>query len=260
MQIYIEDVLISNTIINFVQLYQIKKILKIKRSNLSLVISSILGAVITLVYPLLKLNGIYLTIFKLLVMVFVVKTAFFNQSSKKLLIINIIFLVLSFIFSGMVTFFRNENINSIFLVIPFCIISYIIEKIKDFLEKKLKKSTFLYKTDFKMNGKTIQAYSFLDSGNSIKYKGKNLMIISVNFLLKFYPEYFKGEKKKFPIKIIDTIEFGSVNTKGKIYITKIDKIVIYNGESPHIFNDIEVGINLENFDNYAMLFSIDNLC
>lgn len=260
MQIYIEDVLISNTIINFVQLYQIKKILKIERSNLSLVISSVLGAIITLVYPLLKLSGIYLTIFKLLVMVFVVKTAFFNQNSKRLLIINLIFLVLTFIFSGMVTFFRNENVNSIFLVIPFCIISYIIEKIKDFLEKRLKKSTFLYKTDFNMNGKTIQAYSFLDSGNNIKYKGKNLMIVSVSFLLKFYPEYIKGKNKKFPIKILDKIEFGSVNTKGKIYITKIDKIVIYNGESSHIFNDIEVGINLENFDNYVMLFSVDNLC
>ena len=114
--------------------------------------------------------------------------------------------------------------------------------------------SFELKSDVTINGKTFTSTGFIDTGNLVTYNGHGLIIVSLGFLLKFYPDYniLKGG---FPVKIIDTITFDSVGIKGKIYITKIDKIVIYNGENKHIFSDIEVGINTDNFKGHDILFS-----
>ena len=115
----------------------------------------------------------------------------------------------------------------------------------------------MYKTVFIHNGIKIESQSFMDSGNSIKYEGTNLMICNLSLLLKFYPHY-KFDSFKFPFPILDSISFNSLNTKGKMYITKLDKILIYNQTGTHIFNDVKVGINIDCFDFYDMLFSFEN--
>ncbi|MBQ7307639.1 MAG: sigma-E processing peptidase SpoIIGA [Clostridia bacterium] len=258
MEIYIEDVLVSNSIITFIELSQIKNIFKTK-SNLLSVVASITSSIFSLIYPILKLGKFELVIFKLLVLVLIVKIAFPKEKCKRLTIIAITFLIYSAIFSGVVYFFYQGNINAMILILPFVFLSKIFENLKVFLTKKLKRSNYLYKTNFILNGKQISSYSFLDSGNSIKYKNQNLMIVNLSFLLKFFPSFKKNTMFNFPFEIIDYIEFESVNTKGKIYITKFEKIVIYTENKEHIFNDIVVGINLNNFKDYDMLFSCENL-
>ena len=258
MEIYIEDVLISNSIITFIQLSQIKKIFKTKGKGFSL-IASFISSIFSLVYPLVKLSKFEFIIFKILILVLIVKIAFPKERCKRLTLMAITFLSYSTIFSGITYFFFEGNINAVLLVLPFVFLSFVIEKIKQLVFSKLKINQFLYKTKFVLNGIEIVSNSFLDSGNFVKYKDQNLMIVSLGFVLKFFPSYQKNQNVKFPFEIIDCLEFESVNTKGKMYITKFEKIMIYTQNNVHIFNDIVVGINLGNFDNYDMIFSNQNL-
>ena len=254
MVIYIEDVIISNILITLMQLNQINKIFVLKGNKKLFFLSSVVGAIFSLIYPLLKLNSIFNIVYKLLVTLLIIKIAFWQIDFKKVIILTLGLVVYSSIFSGITTFFTNETkINSIFLVIPYCIISYIIERIKNIAKNRLKVENFLYKTEFELNGKKIESMSFMDSGNTLKYQGKSLMIVNLSLIMKFYPE---NKKDIIPFQIEGCLDFESVNTKGKIYLTKFDKIVIYK-EEKHIFNNIIVGININNFKTYDMLFSLN---
>lgn len=258
MEIYIEDILLSNSLITFIQLSQIKTLFSLKKNYVLFFIASLIGAVITLIYPLLNLDSFILIVFKLLIMFLITKIAFLKENPKNFLTLSISFLFYSFMFSGFVKFFNPSRVNAIFLIIPLLFISVIVEILKEKFVKRSKISTFLFKTEFVLNGKTFESLSFMDSGNSLKYKGNSLMIVNLKLLLKFFPKALNKNSFKMPFKIIDYIDYNSVNSKGKIYITKLEKIVIYNGKGKHIFNDIAVGVNLNNFDGYDMLFSMEN--
>ena len=259
MEVYVEDLLFSNSIINFILLKQIKSFFSIKNSNIMTFIASFIGSVFSLFYPLLHLNSLGMLILKICVVFLIVNIAFAKEKRKNIILLIVSFLVYSFTFSGFADFFGIHNINAIWLVIPFSFMNYIVTIVKEILKRKLINSNYLYDTEFILNGKKIKSLSFMDSGNSIKYNGNSLMVVNLAFLLKFYPEYIKDSKLKFPFKIVDYVEFESVNTKGKMYITKFDKIVIYNKKEKHIFSNVEVGININNFKNYDMLFSLENL-
>ena len=140
MQIYVEDVLISSSIINFIQLYELKYFFNIKRSNLFIVISSILGAVISLLYPLINLPDILIIVFKITASFLIVKVAFFK--SKKMITINLFFLCITFVYGGLATFFIKSNINPMILIIPFLIFHIFVLKAKDYVIKKIKIAVF----------------------------------------------------------------------------------------------------------------------
>lgn len=258
MQVYIEDILISNFIINYFLLKITSKIFFIKVSKFRFVIAGICGAIIALLYPIFNFTHLLFFVFKLIVGFFLVSIAFYGENFKSLIKYFLSFLFSTFLFGGFILLVNLKNQNLINLSVQFFVFYIMFIKILNLERSRNKISKFSYKIQTFINEKQKGGIGFVDTGNQITYNTIPLPIISIKFLLELY-DIKHVDLHNLPFKIIDKLEVRVVNKKTNIFITKLDKFVIYNENKKHIFNDIYIGINFGLFNNFDALIPIEFL-
>lgn len=246
MKIYVDLIILINFIFDFILILTVSLILKRNVSIKKIILSSLLGG-LSIIILFIPFNNFTLFLFKVLISIIMVLTAF-SFKNIKYTVNNIIYLYLvSFILGGFLYYLNNEfsykRIGLIFFhkgVSINIVLALIISPIVLFLyvkqTKKLKNNYSKYYTvniEF-LNGKNISITGFLDSGNNLydPYNKRPIILINKNILENYHPRCI-------------LVPCYTVNKESMINCFKIKKLVI-NGKV--INQNVLVGISDNNFN------------
>lgn len=173
---YIEDIMITNFIIDYSILNLIKDFLKINTSTKRIIISSLLGEL-----SLLFINNSFQLIIKILFSILLVIIAFKYKNIIYLLKELIYFYTISFFLGGILYYLKiNSLINYSYFILLVPFILNIYKRIEYNLNKTIKTN---YKvTIYLNNGEILYLNGFMDTGNTLiePYTNKKVIFINKN--------------------------------------------------------------------------------
>lgn len=208
MHVYIEYLLIENTIINFIILYVTTRITRTKTSKLRLFASALVGSIYTLIvfFPSLQFMGKFLIKFSVSILMIVI--AFSPEKLKQFIKQISTFYMVSFIFAGAtigIFYIINNNSYAVrfsfknfqellrFLIIGIGIAIILILYILKFYQKRMNKENFLTPISIGLKDKEVNLVALIDTGNSLKepISQKPVIIAEYSVLETILPQSIK---------------------------------------------------------------------
>ena len=296
MTIYLDVVLLENICMNYIILFATAYIMKLKRKHIRIFLSSLLGAVYSVVYYL-EILPIYSNfIMKMLLSVGMVYIAYKSETIKGLVKQLIIFYLTSFVFGGcafaLLYFVRPQDIfmkNGVYIgtyplkiallggIIGF-IITYIAFQV---VKTKLREKDMIYTIQIKLKEKEISIKAMLDTGNLLKEPITGMPVIVVEKeelynilpenLLNHIEEWMGGEGDKTISDLGEeeyvtkfrVIPFSSIGKQhGLMLGLKADEVTIKKEEEIEKRDDVIIGIfpyKLSKNHAYTALIGLDLL-
>ncbi len=242
MKIYLDLILILNFFFDFILVIAVGIILKRKLNIKFITLSSFIGS-LSILLLFFDINSLELFILKLLISIIMIIVAYpkldIRYIFNNLVVLYIVSLFLggvlymfnieySYKHTGLIFFNNGLSINLIVLIIlsPIIIILYIKH------QKSMKnKYNNYYSTDIYINGNIFKCTGYIDSGNTLTYKGNPVIFIN-------------KDKLKIDTNDYRIIPYKVVNKIMMLKIYKCDKVIINN----HIFFNIYIGISEDSFN------------
>ncbi len=178
MIVYLDLIMLSNFIIEFLFLYILEKVYEEKVNYFRMIIASLVGSFLLLLF---FLNYIFFTIFKIIGGILIVMIAISSVSKSKQVIKISSFYALNFAFVG---FLKSFNINKWYLLILSVVVVlgiFILEVNKRYFIF-IKRCNYNVIVDF--NGIKIKAKGFLDTGNECFFKETPVVFLNDKYRLK----------------------------------------------------------------------------
>ena len=275
MTIYVDVVLIENLIMNYIILFATGLILKVKIKHVRLILSSLLGAI----YSIVAYGGflqIYSSfILKIILSVIIVYIAYNLQSVKKLCKELLFFYLTSFVFGGaafaLIYIVKPQEIlmkNGLFLgtyplktVILAAIVAFVvIITAFTIIKSKFTKKDIIYEIEVKLNNKIIKANALIDTGNMLKEPITNTPVVVIEHtllyecipkeILNHLEDIIGGDFEKIPEKIKDEyisklklIPFSSLGKQNGMLIgIKAEYLKIIKEEQVEVKENVILGI------------------
>lgn len=292
MTIYADIVFLENVLMNYIILYTCSKTFKITTNNIRLFISSIVGAVCTLVLLLMMHTTYSSIIIKLIISFAIVKIAFKSHSLVQMLKQIAQFYLISFIYGSLsLGFIYLMNPKSItikngnfvgyypyFMVALSAIVGIILTKQGIFkIINKIKKTDMFCNIEIEFNKKKINIPAMIDTGNLLKdpLTKSDVVIVEKEKLEKLLPNEIleKIDVEKSSDELINLLEdekymtrfriipFSSLGKKSGILLGfKPDKVKIINDNKKEDKNNVIIGIyqnTLSNKNQYSALVGVD---
>lgn len=275
MTIYIDVVLIENLIMNYIILLATGVILKTKIKHFKIIISSLIGAIYTILAYVITIP-IYSSFFmKFLLSIIIIYVAYNPQNVKKMWKILIVFYLTSFVFGGaafaLIYIVKPQDIlmkNGLFLgtypmksvvlagIIGFIIIVTAFKIVRNRITKR-----DIYKNvKIEIDGKQIHLNAILDTGNMLKdpITGSPVIVVEKSILYEILPielldnieNILGGNLEKIPesikkqyIKRLKFIPFSSLGRQnGMLVGIKPNFIEIMDEQNSFKREDIIIGI------------------
>ena len=265
MEIYIEVFLIQNILINFCLLKLVYLTTKIKTTTFKLILSSLLGAVPSVLTAIIIQNNIVLNIVKITTAMLMLIVAF--KQTKKQFIFNYMLLFLfTYAFGGIVISLSSQVYFTSFgavltskfslelICIIFIIFTYVYEHLVKHLKLKINTNSLIYNLKLSHKNNTISINAYMDTGNLINHNGEPVLILDLDAYLKLT----KTNLINFLSSNMETISTTTINGSNKLKLFKIDKIEIKNKNKIIEINSCYVAINQINRfknTNYQALLS-----
>lgn len=293
MTIYLDVVLIENLMMNFIILLATGLILKEEIKKTRLLLSSLLGAIYSIVSYLSILEIYASQILKIILSIVMVYIAFNPQTIKKMWKDLLLFYLTSFVFGGaafaLIYIVRPQDIlmkNGLFLgTYPFktillgAIIAFVVI-ITAFtvVKSKITKKDMFTKIRIQLNQKSIETIAMIDTGNLLKEPITNTPVIVVEHtllygclpkeILNHLEELLGGDFAKIPEEIkeeyivkLKFIPFSSLGKQnGMLLGIRADNVEIQEEEKNKRKEDIIIGIynkSLTKRGEYRALIGID---
>lgn len=189
MTIYIDGILFLNFAFDFLLLLTTKIVLKRNIKLFNILLGAFIGSLSTLLL-FFNINSLQLFIIKIYLSILMCLFTFYYKDIKYTLtnigtfyMVSIIlggFLYLlniefSYKHEGLIFYNNGLSINVIILFIISPVILYIYVRQSKMLQKKIKN---YYKVNLKVENKTLYLNGYLDTGNTLTYKGKPVIIIN----------------------------------------------------------------------------------
>ena len=194
MTIYIDIVFIENVIMNYIIIIATGLVVKSEIKHLRILLSSVIGAVYTVITYISKLEVYSNVVLKFILSIVIVYVAYNPQTMKRMWKELLFFYLTSFLFGGVafafIYFLKPQDIlmkNGMFLgtyplktVFISAIIAYIII-ITSFklIKNKISKKNIYCKLRLCLNKKTIETTAMIDTGNLLKEPISNTPVIVV---------------------------------------------------------------------------------
>lgn len=240
MTIYIEYALLDNVVFDFILLYALGKILKIRFVKWRLWLAVLIGAAVAVVLPLFNL-GVFLSVVIKLALSVVIVLIFASYGGKKqFLAALMLFWGLTFAMGGVLFalyYFTGESFavgadlsissNSLLPLFAGGILcfAFLTKNLYAYICGKRARSAFVYDVVITLGGKEYACTGFLDSGNRLTAEGVPVIIAASgkmrraaageaakNVLLgkAKYAAYgtIAGDKKKMPVVMCDEVMVG----------------------------------------------------
>ena len=294
MTIYVDIVLVENLIMNYIILFATGLVLKLKINQIRIIISSLLGAM----YSIIAYAGI-LEIYsslglKIVLSILIVYIAFNPQNAKKMWKYILIFYLTSFVFGGaafaLIYIIKPQDIlmrNGLFLgtyplktVMLSAIIGFfIIVTAFTIVKSKISKKDMFCNIEIKLHEKIIKAKAMLDTGNLLKEPITNTPVVVVEHTLLYecipkeilnnLEKIIGGDFEKLPNYIreeyvlkLKLIPFSSLGkTNGMLLGIKPEYIKVI-GEEERVNKNVIIGIynkSLTKKGEYRALMGMENL-
>ncbi len=236
MIVYIEYVLLDNLIIDFLILYSVAKILKLRIANLRFFLSLCVAVAFALLTPILNINSGVLFIVKLLMGMIIVGVAFCFSKIKQFMLAYLCFIFATFLMggicyglqgfvSGMQIMGTQVNYQSDFpisLIFVGAGIFYIGGKNIYFALQQKRHNTWIYA---EFCGQVLELLALIDSGNQLLDERTKLPITFIS-RLKFCSITSRGiEKMRGYEKVICSTASGKYNVVDTFLV---DKLIISN--------------------------------
>lgn len=242
MKIYLDLILILNFFLDFILLLATGIILKRKINIKLLTLSSFIGSLSILIL-FFNINSLTLFIIKLLLSIIMILIGYPKKNPKYIFYNLVVFYVVSIFLGGclymlnisfsyknegLIFFHNGLSINLIVLLFlaPFILFFYIKEQ--KFIKNKYNN---YYKTTIYIDDHLVEATGYIDSGNTLTFKGKPVLLIDKRKVIFLQEGY-----RIIPYKVVNKIMML------KIY--KCDKVIINN----HEFKNIYIGLSEDDFN------------
>ncbi len=264
MYVYIEYAIIDNFVINYLLIKTATKLCKVKTGFFLLILSSFLGTAISLLVPFFNVNDYFSILIKVLLAFLMTFVGGKYLTIKKYFITLLTFTSFTFLSGGfIIALFTLANIDyqNYFLLnydslIPIgltVLLIYLISKTCLIFARKLlalrNLTPFLRNCIVVIDKKRFSVKGFIDSGNGLYDKKSGLPVIVCS-------NGFFNELKKVAIKkSVSTLLFDTVSGSSEMKLYVVDKLMIYNGVSVNIFNNVLLGVSPFGFssNDYELL-------
>lgn len=233
MIIYIDLLILSTILVNFVFIKTIALIFKEKLSMIRVSISLILSVLLLLLYFLPYQFYFFIRYFMGIIIGMI---AFQKSDIKQKMIKIVIFYLLNMTFIGCLVVFEVKSILPLILTVVYVVVLYLVQNYKDRFKKE---NENLY--DVQLNKRTLKAY--LDTGNLATYQNIPIVFIKKKFLNNaFILEGMTAIKSIFEEKKVPLYKGPTLEVKKKLYqvyyvfVDEIEYDIILNnsiGESIH---------------------------
>lgn len=259
MVVYVEYVLADNLIIDFLLLTLARKTYKLPTDFLRTAVSSVLGALAALAFPLLsRFGGGWIFLLRLVTGVLLVLIAGKFKNLKEFIFCYYLFIFYTLLFGGAVAaaFYLSgikydalTGVNAADFPLGFsaavCSIIFLaVNKAVKALYKRKDVVRFTVDCAVSLCGECYPLKGFIDSGNRLVYKktGSPVVLCSPSAAKKIF---FAND---FSARALGNMEITTVTGKSFIKLYKLDKIVIYRGDAPNIINNVVMGLSEVGFD------------
>lgn len=238
MTVYIEYVLINNFIIDFF-LLKTTFLLSGKSAKIyRLILASLFGSVVALIYPLINLSPILTALFKLLVGIMLLVISKNYSEKKEFIVCALFFLSLSALLGGGVfmaySLFGVMEVSELGVAlccIPAYFITAFIKKMIVIFYKRADLERFTFEVEIFYSEKSVKGRAFLDTGNNVYYNNTPAVICNKRFFssLNLEPKDFKKLKK---------IKIDTINGQTENYCILLDRLKILNGQTENIIDNV----------------------
>jgi len=207
MTVYIDGVLFLNFAFDFLLLLTTSVVLKRNVKLFNIILGAFIGSLSTLVL-FFNINSLQLFIIKVYLSILMVLFTFYYKDLKYTIINLGTFYIVSILLGGFLyllniefsykheglIFYNNGlSINVVFLFIIAPIILYIYVRQSKLFQKKIKN---YHKVNLKIGKRELHLNGYLDTGNTLSYKGKPVIITNI-------PNTFRKKKILVPYIVID---------------------------------------------------------
>ena len=264
MEIYIEDAILQNFIINYV-LLSISCCMCMQRSSkLRKTITSFFGCTFAIILTFFQFSSVIDIVIKILCGALMCAFAISKFEYKKYLLFTFTFLSFTFLMGGMIIAFEylfNIEINGLICAMIIFVFYLILKSLIKFFYYKRQINHFYYKLSLENQGKNFKITAYLDSGNLIRDDETGLPILIINFET-FEKIFNKVTIMDYLQKRLDKklngryISVSTINGNGQIFVCSIDKIVaIENNHSKQIHVLLGLSNNMFRDKDYDALLS-----
>ncbi|MDD2445783.1 MAG: sigma-E processing peptidase SpoIIGA [Clostridia bacterium] len=269
MEVYIEDVILDNLVIDFLLLLITAKLLKINYKIILLIISAITGVVFTLLSLVININEYLMLLYKFLTAVIMVLVAFKFISFKKFFLQFLTFIFTTAIIGGLCfivcfSFGKVNILNGIIyfnMSLPFGLIvgliaflSYFLLKIVEIIKIQSFNSNFVYSAILLENDKKINITAFMDTGNLLDdpLTGKPVNILTYNNFKKLFKEIplhqLLLEVIPSGLKDAHYIKVSSVGKNSKMLVFYPEYLKIKQKNFSLVLNNPCIGLTFANLE------------
>ena len=266
MKVYIELVILDNFIITYYIVKCVYSILKRNMNKLRVIIGSLVGTAVTLVYPFISDSVISIlakiSLYFLLCIIFFCRQEKFIVASGLFLLVTVSFggivVMLSYIIKGDFISAISENYYGfpLSVVVLGCVMGYkIIKKISIAINKMSSKIKYGCEFSVIINKKSVRMYGLIDTGNFAidKKSGLPIVLMPIKSILKILP------RDKL-IEILsdncqDKAEIITALGKEKICLIKPDKFILYLDGCENKIVEVMIGVSITKINCDALLHS-----
>lgn len=275
MTVYIDIIFIENIVINYIILYATGIVSKSKINQKRMIISSLIGAVYSVIYYLLKINIYSNMIVKLMLSIAMVYIAFETKNFKVLAKKLVLFYLVSFVFAGaalgIIYMVNTQNITiqngmivgsyTLKTILIGIVVAFIVIIIGfNFAKGKLSKKDLIYNIKIYINGKNVKTKAMMDTGNFLKEPITNIPVAVVEHTLLYeiipkeilnnIEKVLGGDFKDIPediqnqyISKLKVIPFSSLGKQnGMLLGIKADKLEIEIEENIKEIQKVIIGV------------------
>ena len=275
MTVYIDIIFIENIVINYIILYATGIVSKSKINQKKMIISSLIGAVYSVIYYILKINIYSNMIVKLMLSIAMVYIAFETKNFKILIKKLVLFYLVSFVFAGaalgIIYMVNTQNITiqngmivgsyTLKTILIGIVVAFIVIIIGfNFAKGKLSKKDLIYNIKIYINGKNVKTKAMMDTGNFLKEPITNIPVAVVEHTLLYeiipkeilnnIEKVLGGDFKGIPediqnqyISKLKVIPFSSLGKQnGMLLGIKADKLEIEIEENIKEIQKVIIGV------------------
>ena len=275
MTIYLDVVIVENLIMDAIIIYATAIVLKVKIRHLRIIISSLIGAiysVLSYISDLEVYNNLFLKIFLSIVMVYI---AFSPQNIKTLMKQILIFYLTSFLFGGvafaLIYVIKPQEIlmkNGLFLgmyplktvFLGAIVATVILITAFKVVKSNITKKDMMCNVSIELNNKTVNIKTMIDTGNMLKepISGLPVIVVENTALYELIPkeildnldDILGGDFQKIPDNIKSTyiaklkwIPYSSLGKQnGMLVGIKADKVIVEKDDQIIEHNNVIIGI------------------
>lgn len=253
MIVYIEYVLIDNFVIDYLMLKATFTTTGKRYKKGRLFLCAFLGAIIALVFPLIKVHSVILIAIKVLSGILIILISNDYQKKKDFYVHALLFFGYTFLTGGVIIGVFNilglnysSEISIALMVIPvYFVLSACIHVIK-FIYRRKDVLRAVYDVEILAYGIVLKGRGFLDTGNGL-FDGDNPVIFCEKGFAK---RFFDGHLGQIKLK---KITVNTVNGSAQKIAFQIDEIKIYIDGKPNIHNNVTVCVVEQTGEGYDVI-------